>query len=231
LDAILDSAARYHEPRCGEVVRVGQARVEVLNPRQLTGDFHQGCIAVRVIFGSLAFMLTGDVEVPNEREMLDSGYPLQAQILKLGHHGSRTSSSQEFLQAVRPEVAIYSAGRDNSYGHPHQEVMQRVRDLGIALYGTTEHGTIRLLTDGQRYEVQSGYSPVQRVAGAPASGGININTASKEDLMRIAHLGAERAERLIRQRPFRSLDQLRELDGIGDGRLQDIKAQGLARVE
>lgn len=228
LDAILDSDARYHEPRAGEVVQVGSARVEVLNPTTLSGDFHAGCIAVRVVFGEVAFLLTGDVETPNEWQMIQSGYPLQAQILKLGHHGSSTSSSPEFLGAVRPEIAIYSAGIDNSYGHPHAEVIQRVMDLGIRVYGTPQQGTIRLLTDGHRYEIETRHGDTQLASERP---GININTASKDELVRIAHLGPERAEQLIRRRPFRTLDELKQLDGISDGRLREIKAQGLARVE
>ena len=230
LDAILDSDARYHEPRAGEVVQVGSARVEVLNPTTVNGDFHAGCIAVRVVFGEVAFLLTGDVETPNEWRMIQTGYPLQAQILKLGHHGSSTSSSSEFLGAVRPEVAIYSAGVDNSYGHPHAEVIQRVLDLGIRVYGTPQHGSIRVLTDGRRYEIETGHGGTNFVAGERADG-ININTASKDELVRIAHVGPERAEQLIRKRPFRTLDELKQLDGISDGRLREIKAQGLARVE
>lgn len=231
LDAVLNTDARYHEPRTGEIAEFGSARVEVLNPSELTGDFHEGCIAVRVRFGDVAFMLTGDAEAANEQQMLRSGYPLQAQILKLGHHGSRTSSSPEFLQAVRPEVAIISAGVDNSYGHPHQEVVQRVLDLGLQLYSTPQQGTIRLLTDGKRYEIEDRYPVISRSDTGSQGGGVNINTAAKDDLVRITHVGAERAEQLIRQRPFRTLDELTALDGISDGRLREIKAQGLAHVE
>ena len=155
LDAILDSGAAYHEPRAGEVYDIGSARVEVLNPVHLSGNLHDSCVGVRISFGHVAFVFTGDAEVATERAMIERGHVLAAQILHLGHHGSRTSSTMEFLHAVGPEVAIYSAGEGNSYGHPHEGVVQRIASMGIALYGTDQHGTIRVLTDGSSYRVSA----------------------------------------------------------------------------
>jgi competence protein ComEC len=153
LDAILSSGAAYHEPRAGEAYRIGSARVDVLNPVQLSGNLHASSVSVRIAFGNVAFLFTGDAEVETERAMIERGHVLAAQILHLGHHGSRTSSAVEFLQAVGPEVAVYSAGSGNSYGHPHDEVVQRIARMGIGLYGTDQHGTIRVITDGSSYRV------------------------------------------------------------------------------
>ena len=126
LDAILDSGVDYNEPRAGETYKIGSSVIEVLNPNTLTGDFHVGSLAVRIVYGEIGFMFTGDVETPVERQIIDRGYNLKAQIIQLGHHGSRTSNSRDFLDKVKPEVAIYSAGKDNSYGHPHDEIIQRL---------------------------------------------------------------------------------------------------------
>jgi len=153
LDAALNSNAAYHEPRAGEVYTFGSARLEVVNPAQLTGDFHEGSIAVRVAYGDIAFLFTGDAELRTEQAMITRGHELQAHILQLGHHGSRTSSGLNFLRAVSPEIAIYSAGADNSYGHPHPEVISRLNGLQIPVYGTLVHGTIRIVTDGKDYEM------------------------------------------------------------------------------
>ena len=154
LDAVLASGAGYHEPRAGEVIEIGSARIEVLHPREINGNLHDGCVALRLLFGEMAFMLTGDAETRAEEQILQSGQRIRSQILKLGHHGSHTSTSEDFLWAVRPEVAIYSAGAGNSYGHPHAEVIQRVLDNGVQVYGTDRDGTIVVVTDGHRYEVR-----------------------------------------------------------------------------
>ena len=157
IDAILDSDAAYHKPRAGEVFQFGSLHIEVLNPDRLTGDFHEGSVSVRAVFGDVAFIFTGDAETQTEQAMIDRGHDLEAQVLQLGHHGSHSSSSQALLEAISPEVAIYSAGEDNPYGHPHDEVVNRLADMGIPLYGTDVHGTVVITTNGVTYSVETEY--------------------------------------------------------------------------
>jgi len=158
IDAILASDADYHEPRAGEVFEFGTLLIEVLNPHQITGDFHEGSISVRMTYGELSFVFTGDAETHTEQAMIDRGHNLEAQVLHLGHHGSRTSSGSAFLDAVSPDIAIYSAGEGNQYGHPHVEVVERVAAMGISLYGTDIHGTVVVVTDGVTYSVEGEYA-------------------------------------------------------------------------
>jgi beta-lactamase superfamily II metal-dependent hydrolase len=242
LDAILASDASYHEPRAGEQFQIGSLHIDVINPKRLTGDLHDGCIGMRMQYGDIAILLTGDIEKEIEALMIKDKRPLEAQIFQLGHHGSSTSNTREFLNAVKPEVAIYSAGAGNSYGHPHKEVVDRIKAMGIELYGTDTHGTIIVTTDGKTYSIKTdkllsqpnaATKPAPKAAETPkpapeAKGTININTASKEELMQIIHIGETRAEEIIRLRPFNSLDQLTRVKGIGDSRLKDIKAEGKA---
>jgi beta-lactamase superfamily II metal-dependent hydrolase len=155
LDAILASEAGYHEPRAGEVFLFGSARVEVLHPERLTGRLHDGSISLRIVFGEVAILLTGDAEASAESEMIARGYPLRSQVFKLGHHGSSTSNSAPFLAAVSPEVAIYSAGLGNSYGHPHAEVIERLGAARIPVYGTDRYGAIRVITDGRQIVIET----------------------------------------------------------------------------
>lgn len=155
IDAIARSNANYYEPRAGEVFQFGSLLIEVYNPDSLTGKFHDDCIALKAIYKDFSVFLTGDIEKPIELKMIDNNYPLRATILQLGHHGSRTSSSAEFLKAVKPDVAIYSAGVNNDYGHPHREVMDLLEDLNIPVYGTDVHGTIAVYTDGKSYEIKT----------------------------------------------------------------------------
>lgn len=155
IDAIEASDAGYHEPRAGETFSFGSARIEVLNPARLTGNLHEGSVSVRIVYGSFTALFTGDAEAETEMAILARKHDVNALILQLGHHGSSTSSSTEFLKAVNPEVAVYSAAKGNSYGHPHEVVLERLRQMGVQIYGTDVNGTIMVITDGQTYEVQA----------------------------------------------------------------------------
>jgi len=158
VDAIMDSGAVYNEPRAGEVFEFGTLLIEVINPYELTGDFHEGSISVRITYGEVSFVFTGDAETHTEQAMIDRGHDLEAHVLHLGHHGSRTSSGSAFLEAVSAEVAIYSAAEGNRYGHPHEDVVGRVAAMGIPLYGTDIHGTVVIVTDGVTYRVETEYA-------------------------------------------------------------------------
>lgn len=113
-------------------------------------ETNDASILARLSYGKESFMLTGDLPQGRERYAvsLDSA-GLHSTVLKLGHHGSRTSSSLEFLNATAPEYAVVSAGKDNQYGHPHKEVIDRVSVLGIPILSTAEEGTIIFETDGR----------------------------------------------------------------------------------
>jgi len=250
LDALLETGAGYHEPRAGEVVELGAARLEVLHPAELVGDLNNDSIAVRVVYGDVMLLFTGDAEAEAEAAMLARGLPMRAHVLHMGHHGSRTSSTAAFLAAVLPEVAIYSAGLGNSYGHPHTEALARVAAVGAVIYGTDVNGTIRVTTDGRTYEVVperggplAGPSaelrvsapaedmprePIAPVAGMCGPEQVDINSAPAEQLTRIVHIGPALAERIIALRPFTSVADLLRVPGIGPARLADIDAQGLA---
>lgn len=240
LDAILEADVDYWEPRTGEVFGFGQLRLEALNPAQIGSNLHASNIMVRAVYGDIAFLFTGDAEVRTERDMIQAGLELQAQILVLGHHGSRTSSSLDFLIAVDPEVAIYSAGLGNSFGHPHAEVVDRLKILEVPLYGTDRNGTIIIQTDGTRYSIYSEtgkrFVPTgtQDIYFFQKNGRVDLNTASFADLQRIVHIGPERAREIIALRdilPLRSVDDLIWVRGLGKQRIEEIKVQGLAYVK
>lgn len=235
IDAILASDAGYYEPRAGEIIQIGSAQLEILHPNEVTGDFNNGSISMRLVYGDVIFILSGDAEADGEQAMLSRNQPLRAHIMKLGHHGSRTSSTAPFLEAVSPEIAIYSAGVDNSYGHPHPEIVQRVAMFGIPLYGTDTHGTVRIITDGTRYQVQTDRdNPVHiepvSIPNLCSAGQINVNAASTSELTQIVHIGPVTAERLVLERPFFSLDDLTRVSGLGAKRVEDIQSQGLACI-
>lgn len=101
---------------------------------------------IKISYGTTSFLFTGDSEELSEKEVLTQGYDLKSDVLKVGHHGSSSSTSKRFLDAVDPYIAVISAGKDNSYGHPSQEVLSRLKDLTI--YRTDLNGNILIKSDG-----------------------------------------------------------------------------------
>lgn len=136
--------------------------VSVLSP--LMGveynDLNDWSAMLRVKFGDTAILLTGDAEANAERLALDAfgAQALKADVLKLGHHGSSTSTSNAFLEAISPRYAIASLGADNDYGHPHQQTLQKLKDAGVELFRTDRSGNIRILLTGRDILIEPGYT-------------------------------------------------------------------------
>jgi competence protein ComEC len=253
LDALERSNAAYEEPRVGDTTTVGPLAIDVVNPPAGVGlsDLHDSGLALRVTYGEVRLLFTGDAEAATEARMVSQAADsLAADILQLGHHGSSTSTTAGFLAAVDPAVAIYSAGAGNQYGHPHDEVVARVQDAGIDLYGTDVHGTVLVTTDGESWSVTpdstdavvaappaasepAAPGPDPDPEPAPASdacgpGQVDINAAGLDALQEIIHIGPDRAEQIQQLRPFASVRAMDRISGIGPARLDDIIAQGVA---
>ena len=154
--AVQSEHANTYVARRGDKVNVGGLSFTVLNPDTLNGTINNNSIVLSLRYGDIDFLFTGDAEKEAEASMLVSSVvPVpDVEILKVGHHGSRTACSHNFLNATSPEVAIYMAGKGNSYGHPHQETITALTEVGAEIYGTDVHGNIIITTDGQPYNVQ-----------------------------------------------------------------------------
>lgn len=156
--ALERSDAAFEEPESGDATEVGALRFEFVNPAAggTAGDLHDNALAFRVSYGDVSFLFTGDAEEEAEQRMVaDHPERLGATVYQVGHHGSSTSTSRAFLQAVSPVVAVYSAGRDNQYGHPHRELVDRLDLAGVDVYGTDHHGTVVVTTDGTDLRVRA----------------------------------------------------------------------------
>ena len=136
-------------PQADSTFPLGGAQVTVLGPRREYEDTNNTSIVLRVDYGETSFLFTGDMESAAEQDLLADGCDLDATVLKVGHHGSSTSSSYVFLREVMPTYAVISVGRDNSYGHPHEEVMSRLYDAQVTVYRTDEQGTVVAFSDGE----------------------------------------------------------------------------------
>lgn len=157
----------YNIPKTGDIISFDEAvSVKVLNADEMASDNNDASIVLKVSYGDVSFLLTGDAGVALEKEMVSQD--VKATVLKAGHHGSNTSSSQSFIQTVHPEVTILSYGEDNKYGHPHEEVVERLQAVGSKIYATAEAGTVIVSTDGVNYDVSAKESSNNIIATTPA---------------------------------------------------------------
>jgi len=149
-DAVINIGKR------GDKINVGELSFLILNPATLDGTTNNNSIVLSLQYGNIDFLFTGDAEQEAEAAMLVSGVvPVpDVEILKVGHHGSRTASSHDFLAITSSEIAIYMAGEGNRYGHPHEETITALTEVGTEIYGTDIHGTIIVTTDGKAYTLQ-----------------------------------------------------------------------------
>ena len=142
-------------PAAGTVWQLGSATVRLLGPLRAYDGTNSTSLVLRIDYGGTSFLLTGDMESDAERDLVESGADLNVDVLQIGHHGSSSSTSYIFLNAVLPEMGIISCGAGNSYGHPHEEVLSRLRDAGVDTYRTDLMGTITVASDGANYTVGS----------------------------------------------------------------------------
>ena len=134
-------------PAVGDQFSVGDATVTALSasdPAQYPDNKNLWSIVLKIVDGDTSIIVAGDAEDINEFAMIDAGLDLDADILRIGHHGSSTSTSGAFLDAVTPNVAVISCGTDNSYGHPHRETLDALQERGIDVLRTDINGTIRI---------------------------------------------------------------------------------------
>lgn len=157
IEAIENSDANVIEFEIGYTFYIGELVNTVLAPVDEYDDANEMSIVIKSVYGETSVMLTGDAEHKSEEDVVDYWDEdiLDCDILKVGHHGSRTSSTDEFLEAVTPEIAIISCGIDNVYGHPHTETIQKLEEADIRTYVTYEDGTVVIVTDGILYEINT----------------------------------------------------------------------------
>ena len=149
LDAISNKNLKITSPEVGFKFNVGNAQCEIMSIGRGTAEeksnLNLSSIVIRMTYGEQSFLFTGDAEKQNEEARQ---WP-QTTVLKVGHHGSDTSSSQEFLNEVKPQIAIISVGKGNTYGHPKQTTIDQLQKINARIYRTDESGTITITCDGK----------------------------------------------------------------------------------
>ncbi|MDO4486017.1 MAG: MBL fold metallo-hydrolase [Bacillota bacterium] len=151
-EAITSAGIETEAPRPGTTARLGECTIEFLGPDRGYEDTNDDSICLKVTHGSNRVLFTGDAGRVPEKDMIESGQNLEAELLQAGHHGSSTSNSYYFLRESNPRYVVISCGEGNMYGHPHEEALSRFSDLGAEVFRTDEQGTIVAVSDGSEIE-------------------------------------------------------------------------------
>lgn len=144
------SGAKMITARSGSRFSLGPARFQVVGPTRQSENLNNVSVAIRLVYQKFAFLFTGDAEEEEEYDLLRTGLNLNSTVLKCGHHGSKSSTSEAFLTAVSPRTAVISCGKDNDYGHPSPETLEKLNRRGISILRTDQQGTIVIGTQGQK---------------------------------------------------------------------------------
>jgi len=158
-EAVKNENANNVEAVAGKVIDLGDGvTLTILHPfESVAGDNpknpHDDVVVAMLKYKDLEIILTGDMEIRVERRLIMEGYDLDSDVLKIGHHGSKTSTGEEFLSAVSPEVAVIQVGAKNRYGHPSPEILKRLEEYDIKYYRNDVDGDIKLVSDGISYQI------------------------------------------------------------------------------
>ena len=155
LTAVQKKGPKITAAKAGQSYSIGSATAHVLSPVKDKYDgLNEYSVVIRLTYGDNAFLFTGDIEKVNENELLSSKQTLLADVLKSPHHGSRTSNTQGFINAVQPKYGVICVGKDNSYGHPHSEVLKRLENH-MTVYRTDKNGTITVTSNGTDINIET----------------------------------------------------------------------------
>lgn len=138
-------------PKAGDTFELGSAKITILGPINESEDSNNMSIVIKITYGKTSFLFTGDAETDEEKDIIKKyKRDINCDVLKVGHHGSASSTSTEFLNAVKPKIAVISCGLDNSYGHPTQTVLDSINKKGAEIYRTDLHGDVFCYSDGKK---------------------------------------------------------------------------------
>lgn len=174
-EAVIEEGVGVHLPSRGDEIRLDQLRLTILWPEKrmglaqvwesaseegavlgaatYPGDLNETSVVIKLSFRAFDALLVGDIGFSTEKELIADGVVSDVEVLKVGHHGSKYSSSQSFLEAVKPEAALISAGEKNRFGHPTAETLERLELVGADVFRTDQAGEIEVVSDGRRFWV------------------------------------------------------------------------------
>ena len=180
LDSIASRGLKITKPAPGDSYDLGNASFTILSPvKDYGNDLNNWSVGIRLTYGDNSFVMCGDAENQAEEDIVNSGAMLKADVLKAGHHGSSTSTSDAFLKKVSPSWVVIQCGKGNSYGHPHKETMEKLKKAGCQVLRTDEEGTITAFSDGKTITWSTGsgtFSGSNNAGNSSALSSYVINT-------------------------------------------------------
>jgi len=148
--AVQNQDLKFKEVKAGQGLEIQGIETRFLGPVDTYGDdLNNWSAVIKINYKNTSFLFTGDAEIKSENDIISSDADIEATVLKIGHHGSDTSSGDDFLDMVNPKYAVISAGVDNKYGHPHRSILDKINNKGIKLYRTDLQGSIIAFSDGK----------------------------------------------------------------------------------
>jgi competence protein ComEC len=168
INALKSKNLQITVPKVGDTLTIGNATFTFLAPNSAKyEDLNNYSIVCKLKYGNNSFLFDGDAEALSENEILAKQLDIKADVLKLGHHGSNSSTSQEFLNKVNPKYAIISCGKDNDYGHPHKETLDKLNAKNISVFRTDLEGTIIATSNGT--DITFNVKPVDKNSDVPGT--------------------------------------------------------------
>ncbi len=155
LDAIYESGAEPVLVEGGDSFSFGELKIDIMAPFVESEDYNAMSIVCKVTYKDASVLFTGDTTKQVEKQILEKSYDIDSDIIKIAHHGSSTSSSEMFIDAVSPDYAVISCGSNNTYGHPHKEVSRLLLNKEIEFYRTDDNGTIYYFGDGYNMTMET----------------------------------------------------------------------------
>ena len=152
LEAVEDAGLEAIAPEIGESFSLGEAGFRFIGPLDDYESVNDDSLVMRLEYGDTSFLFTGDMSQTAEHDLINDGAKLRCDVLKVGHHGSYSSTCYQFLREARPEIAVISCATGNSYGHPHDAALSRLNDAGATVYRTDLEGSIVIFSDGMKVE-------------------------------------------------------------------------------
>ncbi len=182
LDAIAANGCDAIYAQAGNfIVRSNDLSIQFVSPKKNYADNNNASAVVRLIYGKNSFLFMGDAETSAEQDIINSGYDISAEVLKVGHHGSNSSTSDAFLQRVKAKYAVISVGKGNQYGHPTRKILTALNNNQIQIYRTDEVGTIVFTCDGNSYSIDKNHSVIQPNA-PPVVQEVSSETSNKVEI-------------------------------------------------
>ena len=162
-----------------KIIDTKEAKMTLIAPNASEYDeLNNYSAVVKLTYLNTSFLFTGDVEDISEKEILNKNFDIKADVIKIGHHGGRTSSTKDFLEKVAPKYAVISVGKDNDYGHPHKETMERLSSLKLKIFRTDEQGTIVISSDGTTLSIDK--APIALETNIPRASNIYIGNKNSK---------------------------------------------------